>query len=474
MFDEFWIKLNSHNKVFAAKNLEELGDSVLDYYLALNGKLNIRNKIVGSGRFIWVNGEIQTLSEIGDSLGVTRERIRQIEKKLGTPQISMDSEPVVFQYLKKIFPRVNTELELIAEAKKAGLCLKDSWSLLAIRELAEVIKQTDLIDVIDEFIKLKINIVSNPDNISVIRQLRSKIGLINLDIVKNKLKISEALAFELINIVYKRSVLAGGIVLARGGITTTFEASIGRQLTIKSPLPINELIVGLRREANKRRYPIIGNQNSLSILIERLYGSSPTIEGFVQVSGEIEDFAELDRWIIEKLQDSPLGMLHTNEWVKLALKEGKKTGSIFMYLSNSPILRSLGDGVTSLVGTVINPIEVKQYRNYVLENSLPTELSISFEGSNIILNFKPSLGVFASGVIIIKNEVASLIREKSFVVECECSGLSSESNIELSGKSFWTGFSSILKHGVEEHGRNEESNIIIKLDFDKNKAILRS
>ena len=159
MFDEFWIKLNSHNKVFAAKNLEELGDSVLDYYLALNGKLNIRNKIVGSGRFIWVSGEIQTLSEIGDSLGVTRERIRQIEKKLGTPRISMDSEPVVFQYLKKIFPRVNTELELIAEAKKAGLCLKDSWSLLAIRELAEVIKQTDLIDVIDEFIKLKINIV---------------------------------------------------------------------------------------------------------------------------------------------------------------------------------------------------------------------------------------------------------------------------------------------------------------------------
>ena len=67
---------------FLAENEESnrlvpLGDAIEE---ALN-TLSIRNKILISLRFGLTDGRIRTLEEIGRELGITRERVRQLEKR---------------------------------------------------------------------------------------------------------------------------------------------------------------------------------------------------------------------------------------------------------------------------------------------------------------------------------------------------------------------------------------------------------
>ena len=47
----------------------------------INSKLTEKEKFVVLHRFGFIDGEIHTLEEIGQMMGITRERVRQIENK---------------------------------------------------------------------------------------------------------------------------------------------------------------------------------------------------------------------------------------------------------------------------------------------------------------------------------------------------------------------------------------------------------
>jgi hypothetical protein len=95
-----------------------------------------------------------------------------------------------------------------------------------------------------------------------------------------------------------------------------------------------------------------------------------------------------------------------------------------------------------------------------------------FEDEDIFVHLRPSLSNFASGVVIIKREIADIVRGRTFSIHCKCQSLHSTSNLELNSTSFWTGFNPILTHGREVHYLKVSQLFRIQLDFEQNTATL--
>ena len=64
-----------------AKTLEDLGYLTLDFYIT-QSKIDRKYIDALAARVSWVNGDAKTLDFCGKLIGVTRERMRQVESKL--------------------------------------------------------------------------------------------------------------------------------------------------------------------------------------------------------------------------------------------------------------------------------------------------------------------------------------------------------------------------------------------------------
>jgi hypothetical protein len=339
-------------------------------------------------------------------------------------------------------------------------------------ELATVLDQNAFLEELTDFKMQKVDFLDDPRSTVSIRNLRNGMGLIDMQVISDEISVSRELLHNKIRNIYPRSLFAEEISLLRGTLTTTFENTIGRQLEIRSPLDASELVIGIRKESRKRRIILTFSDRMLESFIQNVYGDPVNMDEFIKISGPPEPFAKIDLWIIDKLKNSDSGFLHYQQWVKLAIEDGVKVGSVMMYLSSSPYLRSLGHGVTSLVGHSYSEVEVKNYRDLILNSSDKTEVQLVFEDEDIFVHLRPSLSNFASGVVIIKREIADIVRGRTFSIHCKCQSLHSTSNLELNSTSFWTGFNPILTHGREVHYLKVSQLFRIQLDFEQNTATL--
>jgi len=417
-----------------------------------------------------------TLDEIGKKWGVTRERVRQIIDPLMSLTLPVTSEIPILVKAVQLFEKCDDDEQfrvLVFENKMFSG--KDiTWERLW--GITRLLSQNSLAErVYEQHLERDQNSQLNSSLRGSVKKDRSKFGLYDLHVVSKKYEISGDRAFNIISWIYPRSIRSGNLVLARTrNLDTMFENSIAKQLKVTSPLDVAVLLKGLQRTGKNRDVSLLGTTSELTDLISNLAGNPPTYEKMsVGLIKQIE-FQTLEKWLIEVFSEANLGILHSNDVVNLALRDGSiNVSSVTVYLLNSPILRSHGRSLFSLVGTEVSQDMLDSYIQIIRGTSEASEVSyVMVDASKGILSVKPNLNVITSGIVFPPSGYKKLFEGFAFKSSCECGELETVQAVKFAPSGFWTGFTAMIRHGFSNHGMTKSSAFNFEFNFDESEVRL--
>jgi len=466
--------LDLNSKIKSAINLETFGELVLQLGLRMNGQETLRNTEVCRHRFSWVNGKTYTLDEIGKLYGVTRERIRQITSKVKKIDISLKPTPILLTKILVILRQSNSKEEFIDQLYDSKLISHKEWTISNIKEMAEIVNFTELVEEINNFESNKIKVFSDPQITKLIQRQRSKIGLIDVYTLSNMLDIDLEFTKTLVKNKYARSLFYENIALARGTLTTTFESVLVQQLSVKSPLKLDDLYDGIKKECDSRRYPLVANREEMFGLIKMLCGEPASFEVVSESTGGVIHMSTIEKWFISVFQNSPLHVMHLNDLISRAVQDNLKIGSVSMFLSSSPIIRKLGNGMYHLVGDEPLEQDIKIYEQSIKSSASECEIEYKFEHGKLSLRITPNMSALAGGSVLISTELANIVKNHKFVIECSCRSLSTKALIKVPSGTFWTGFAAVFSHLQSDHSWRIGNEINVDFDFENNLALVKS
>jgi hypothetical protein len=458
-----------------AKTLEDLGYLTLDYYVT-HSKIDRKYLDALAARVSWVNGYSNTLDYCGKLIGVTRERMRQVENKLILNPIPLIIAPKIMYQIIGVIKTCSNFDEFIGKLESSKLISqKSNWNPDSIKLLSKLFDVPKFQLEFDQFFH-NIELVEIDTNIAkIIRKYRNKLGLIDLEGVANEMGESSERAFKFIEAMYPFTVRSNNLVMAstrRGGAISNV---LLKQLTIKTPLTAETLLEGIERACNYRSTPLAGSKDDLLSLIYKLAGSPPSFESVDKaISAEFE-FGDTEIWLKNVLSSQSLGMIHRDELTELAINDGVNPSSVGAYLSFSVIIRSLAPGIFTLVGTEIDENTIQNYRNNFLAVYVPVTFEYELINERIMeLTITPNSSIYTGGSLSISVSLHDLIADFRFSTECDCGAFNSEADIRIAPSGYWVGFTALLMHSRLFHSGQPGKNLLIEFDFISQIACLKN
>jgi DNA-directed RNA polymerase sigma subunit (sigma70/sigma32) len=412
-----------------------------------------------------------TLDEIGKEWGITRERVRQIVDPLMKVNIQIQSELSILNEAVELFMECEDEEDFKSRFEEHSIFEGDDISWERLWGLSQILSADSLAPkVYEKHKQWEQSYGSNSTIRTSIKSYRSKFGLYDLKVVCKKYEIDEARAFKVISETYPRSIRCGSVVLARTkNMDTMFENSIAKQLKVTSPLGVQELLKGLQRTGRQRDTTLIGSTTDLSNLIEVLAGNPPNYpkasSGLIK---EIE-FQTLEKWLIEVFSEANLGILHSTDVVNFALRDRRvNVNSVSIYLLNSPIIRSHGRAMYSLVGTDVTKSQLDSYIQIIRGTSVSSEVSYEMQdAAKGILYVTPNLNTITNGIVSPPPGYKNIFQGFEFASLCSCGNLQTIQAVKFAPSGFWTGFTAMIRHGFSHHKMGKGSTFRFEFDFDK-------
>lgn len=410
----------------------------------------------------------KTLDEIGKEWGITRERVRQIVDPLMEVSIPLEREFPALKEALDLFMECNDEEEFAEVVQRNEIFSGEYVTWQRLRGLCRILSLNLLADkVYEKYFEWEENFGSRSKIKTQIKKDRSKFGLYDLKVISKKYEVDENRAFKVITEIYPRSIKSGSLVLARTqNLSSMFENSIVKQLKVKSPLDVKELVVGLKRTGKQRDVPLIGSFGDLSELIRELAGDPPNyLIASKNLIDEIE-FQTIENWLIEIFSETNLGILHSNEIVNFALRDRHiNISSLNKYLFDSPIIRSHGGSIYSLVGTQVHQDLLDSYTRIIRETRQASEILYEMiDASKGLLSVKPNINVISSGIVFLPAEYKQIFEDFEFESLCSCKRLETIQVVKYVQSGFWTGFTAMIRHGFSDHNMTKDS--IFKFEFD--------
>jgi RNA polymerase sigma factor (sigma-70 family) len=412
-----------------------------------------------------------TLDEIGKEWGLTRERVRQIVEPLMRVSIQIENEVPLLLKAVEIFEECEDEDQFKAKVAEEEMFAGEDFSWQRLWGLTRIMSPQVLANrVYEKHLELESESGANSPIRSLIKRDRSKFGLYDLQVLAKKYEVSEDKAFRIIADLYPRSIRSGSLVLARTrNLDTMFENSIVKQLKVSSPLDVKDLLKGLQRTGKYRDVSLIGSITDLTNLIVDLTGDPPNYEK--ASSGLIKevDFQALEKWLIEIFSEANLGILHSNDVVNFALRDKRiNVSSITVYLLNSPIIRSHGRSLYSLVGTDVTGDQLDAYIKLIRGSSEASEVSYEMiDAAKGILSVKPNLNVITSGIVFPPSGYKKIFEGFEFETFCSCGQLDTIQAVKFTSSGFWTGFTAMIRHGFSQHQMTKGSTFNFEFDFER-------
>jgi hypothetical protein len=417
-----------------------------------------------------------TLDELGKEWGLTRERVRQIVDPLMNVSLQIESEVPILLRAVEIFEECEDEEQFKFKLAETSLFSGEEVSWQWLWGLTRILSPDSLANrVFDKHLEMQSELEANLPIRSLIKKDRSKFGLYDLQVIAKKYEINPDKAFKIIADIYPRSLRSGSLVLARTkNLDTMFENSIAKQLKVSSPLEVKDLLVGLQRTGKYRDVSLLGSITDLTNLIVVLAGNPPKYEKILDGLIKEVDFQALEKWLIEIFSDVELGILHTNEVVNYALRDKRiNVSSIAVYLLNSPIIRSHGRSLYSLVGTEVTKDQLDAYIQVIRGSTEASEVSYEMiDASKGILTVKPNINVITSGIVFPPSGYKEIFEDFKFESFCECGQLDTTQAVKFTSSGFWTGFTAMIRHGFSHHQLSRGSIFRFEFDFDNSKVCL--
>lgn len=417
-----------------------------------------------------------SLDDIGKEWGLTRERVRQIVDPLMRVKIELDNEIPILVKAVELFEDCEDEDQFSAKVANEAIFSGESIDWQRLWGLTRILSPDNLADrVYQKHLEWEAESGANSPIRNLIKKDRSKFGLYDLQVISKKYDLSLDKAFKVISEVYPRSIRSGNLVLARTRtLDTMFENSIAKQLKVASPLEVSELLKGLHRTGKQRDVSLTGSKTDLANLILTLAGDPPNYEKAAKGMIKEVDFQALEKWLIEIFAGANLGILHSNDVVNFALRDRRvNISSVTVYLLNSPIMRSHGRSIYSLVGTEVTEDQVDAYIKIIRGTSEISEVSYEMtDASKGILSVKPNLNVITSGIIFPPSGYKKIFEGFEFQTSCTCNQLDTVQAVKFTPSGFWTGFTAMIRHGLSNHQMTKESTFRFEFNFDSSQVRL--
>lgn len=431
-----------------------------------------RNIQISKGRMrVFLSG-LQTLDAVGAQYGLTRERARQIQAKVESLRIILPDTPFVLTKGKELIVKSKNIAEFQEAISDSGLSSYPEIDPAWFSEFAKIIGDEQLSEFFAEkVVQLQFGTKEIADFTGSIAKYRSKIGIIDV----HKVAVQSGQSYETIrkSVVsrYKRSIVDSNLILAATiSRLTMFETVIVKQLMVNPNLTIAELREGIKRQAEYRNSDELVSDDDYDSLIRCVAGEPPSIDFIKSPMKEEIQLSNHEKWLVQLFTSSTKGILHRDSITELALANGISLGSLAIYLSYFPIIRSVGPAVYSLVGTKFTDESLTEIRESARDAAFQTEIAYQVSGSIITLEIKPNIATISSGVVFAPKEVFPFIKNHVFESTCVCGQLKSDQSIKVSKDGFWVGFSALFKHAYRDHRINDDSKLLIKFDLGQKTA----
>lgn len=459
----------------AANNLEDLADLVLRHLLRVN-EIAEKYLPVFRKRFIWADGEKATLESAAAEIGVTRERVRQVEKQFEVMEIDLLVPPRLTFQLLSMANQANSEEEFWELLRSQQLFLGDRvWPLEAVRQLVELVGG----EIISEEFSSRIEQISEPSDLgkyrAALRKLRSgMMGWIDLRTVEIDLGVSHDRARWLIERSYAQVLGSGPLLVVNKRLPGPFLTTVAKVFKVTDSPTVDDLFLAINRESNKRPNSSVGTEFEKRMLIQELFGEKPAIPSEM---GDLFENIELLRheiWFTQIFRSATYGLLHRDQIIELALGDGYPVGSIGAYLTYNPVVAPFGESVFGLIGLTPTEEEIRFVRNHALDTRPDPDLVFEYLDAqelevSLNLNFSSASG----GALAISKELQEAIGREQFGVCCSCGSLDTTANLKISS-GFLSGIASLVVHAMREHGQKSGNRVNIVLNFEELKAELQA
>jgi len=458
-----------------ATNVEELRLAIINYF-DLYRPIDERSREILLARHFAFGNQDVTLEQLGERFGITRERVRQIATKyedlvLSSPRESND----LLERVLKLANEAKNHVEFALLMTDNSLTTQEDFSIVNAVALCEVLQMADMADAFLSVYELwEQHYEELDEQTKAVNRYRSKIGLIDIDFMSREMLLNRDDCKAIILRAYPRSIFTTKYALARTErLDTTFENVLYKQLLVCEEVNLEDLVEGIRRHSVYRKAELPGENTDFVGLVEQLTGNPPELSTLQSNTLESAELSDTDQWLIGCFNNRKNRMLHRSELVQLAFESGRNTATIGVYTLFNPLLRNCGQSVYTILGTKVADEEVRIYAEMVRKNFPETEMSYELEMDTIVLSVLPNINALG-GVIFPPKELYKMVEGSTFVPTCICERLNSKQKIQFSVSNFWMGFSSIFKHAIDAHAWDLKNPVSIVLDFNSNKACLRS
>jgi hypothetical protein len=130
--------------ITSAQSIEELTEAMIDYQKSIRD-MSDREEMIWRNRLPWITDSPKTLDSIGTALGVTRERIRQIQRKSSKYAYEVNSKIMVLSEVQNILLECSNYEEFREAMIEDGLTQEQSITIGRIRHLAVELGQDEVV-----------------------------------------------------------------------------------------------------------------------------------------------------------------------------------------------------------------------------------------------------------------------------------------------------------------------------------------
>ena len=456
-----------------SETLEELGSNTLRLLMARRN-IPMRQWDALRIRFSWLDGSGSTLQEAANRIGVTRERLRQIQEKLKPMEIDLLVAPKVLYKVMGVLKRTNDQDSFIEElVEQALISPTNSWSIDSVSELANIFNVPKFKVEFETEMKKLIPVTIALESRQTIQRTRNALGLIDLEILALKLNTNIERAADAAAEVYQYVYRQGNLLLTTTRLPGMFLNTVGKQLIVSENLTLDDLHEGIRRKSFERGTPIVGDPKDIKALIERFAGNPPQFSNLPLEVREGSSLGNLEEWLRQVFRESPYGVLHRDQLSEKAFKEGISQGSVGAFLTYSVIVRPVIPSMFSLVGQVVNEETAQLLKKSVIAQSEETVIEWEIQDNdNLMLGIVPNATGFANGSFMVERELREMMSSYEFQPICACGQVNTKSIIKIVPSKFWTGFVPLLQHYRKSHNWVEGERIRILFTFSSRTATL--
>lgn len=454
-----------HRSQHSASQLEQIAESLIREYLSLDGeRLDDEWVELMLRRYSW-GFPTATLDEIGKELGLTRERVRQIQVRLEA-----------FVGLRKwpLPDLLISALELVSDGGfrkvqaalvESGLVADDDWTPEELVKLLEWFGYGEEATALSgRFTEIQAK-YSDPEAARAVRNARHKMGVIRLDSVAriDGSLIGPETVKEVAQILYSRVYESDGWLMVGSAQTNMLESGVGFQFSVTHELSTDELIDGLVRIQKSRSWPALPPTD---VIISLLLASGALHPSGQKYRGPIvePERDSLNGWLVSLFYEAQAPVLHRETINRAAIRDHYKLTSVGHYTSYSPVMRNSGEnvGLFRLVGRI--PTEEEQQQAKLVSEALrvPTNITWNPDPGGIGLTVTLGSNFISTGTLSVHLALAQMWPEGGSTISCVCAH-PFRGRVKLSSKNLLSGWATLIDHLLIGHGLREASKVDIQV-----------